>query len=100
MTQNKATTSKNIKAYREAARLTQESLAGEAEISRNYLALLETGQREPSLRTLQRISGVLGVPVSVLTIEVDATRLDPLDRLLLETYEIAFKSIRKNRKSG
>lgn len=98
--QKKTLTSKNIKIFREAAGLTQERLAVDVGISRNYLALLEAGQRDPSLHTLQRISEVLTVPVSILTIEIDSAMKDPLDKLLLKTYEIASEAVRENRRAG
>ena len=40
---------------------TQEQLAEAADLSRNYISLLENGQRKPSLETARRIGLALGV---------------------------------------
>lgn len=40
--------------------LTQAQLAGQASVSRSYLAYLEAGQREPSLRGLISLAKVFG----------------------------------------
>lgn len=40
---------------------TQEQLAEAADLTRNYISLLENGQRKPSLETARRIGLALGV---------------------------------------
>lgn len=40
-----------LKQHRTAAGLSQETLASRARMSRNFVGLLENGQRNPSLRT-------------------------------------------------
>ena len=49
----------NIKLYRKTLGLTQEKLAEMVDISYNYIALIETGRRFPSLKMLERIAKVL-----------------------------------------
>ena len=49
----------NIKLYRKTMGLTQEKLAEMINISFNYIALIETGRRFPSLKMLERIARVL-----------------------------------------
>lgn len=88
----KTTIGKNIKKFRTLANLTQTDLARKALISRNYLSLLENNQREPSIATLERISKALDIPTSVLTLRMDTDSQDPLDKLLLKTYELATKT--------
>jgi len=44
----------------------QEQLADRASIQRSYLADLERGQRNPSVRTLVKVSNALGVSPSEL----------------------------------
>ena len=56
---------------RQAAELSQERLAAAAELSTNYISLIEKGQRLPSLETLSRLARVLGVPVTAF-LEEDA----------------------------
>jgi transcriptional regulator with XRE-family HTH domain len=55
-----------IKALRRAKDWSQERLAERAAIQRSYLADLERGGRNPSVRTLVKIANALGVPASAL----------------------------------
>jgi transcriptional regulator with XRE-family HTH domain len=52
-----------IKKLREEKNLSQENFAEKIEMSRTYLAYLETGARMPSLKTLHKIASVLNVTV-------------------------------------
>ena len=49
----------NIKLYRKTLGLTQEKLAEMVDISFNYIALIETGRRFPSIKMLERIAKAL-----------------------------------------
>lgn len=46
--------------------LSQEKLAFEAGITRNYVSLLELSQRSPTLDTLESLAGALDISVSTL----------------------------------
>jgi len=85
------TVSLNIKTFRKIANISQEDLAEKTGLTRNYLALIESGKRQPSLSTLRRISKVLKVPVSILTMDLDGANEEPVDKLLLKAYELATK---------
>jgi transcriptional regulator with XRE-family HTH domain len=50
-----------IRKARLAAKLTQEQLAFKAEISRNYVSLLELNQKSPTVDVLLRIAKALGI---------------------------------------
>jgi transcriptional regulator with XRE-family HTH domain len=63
-----------IKTMRRRHRLTQEQLAHKAAMQRSYLADLERGSRNPSIRTLVRIANAFGVPVSALFDSEKTTR--------------------------
>ncbi|RJS57458.1 XRE family transcriptional regulator [Bacillus subtilis] len=52
-----------IQTKRKANNLTQTCLAEELKLSRSYISKIETGKIYPSLKTLDRISQVLNVPV-------------------------------------
>jgi transcriptional regulator with XRE-family HTH domain len=53
-----------LKLLRERADLTQEELALELNMSASEISHLESGRRNPTLGTLQRLSGGLGVRCS------------------------------------
>ncbi|MBU0566766.1 helix-turn-helix domain-containing protein [bacterium] len=55
-----------IRALRKGAGFTQLRLAVEADVSENYICLIEKGQRSPSVHTLNRIAKVLGVSLQSL----------------------------------
>jgi transcriptional regulator with XRE-family HTH domain len=52
---------KTIRAYREAAGLSQENLAKLAELSRNFIGMVERGENTISVDALRRIAQVLKV---------------------------------------
>ena len=54
---------KNIAIYRKAAGFTQVQLAVEIEKSSDYIHLIEAGKRNPSLKTLAKISVILNVDI-------------------------------------
>lgn len=53
----------NIKKYRHQKQYTQEKLSELIDISHDYLRQIETGIRNPSLRTIIKIAGTLDVEV-------------------------------------
>lgn len=55
-----------IKFLRRAKDWSQEQLAERAAIQRSYLADLERGRRNPSVRTLVKVANALGIAVSAL----------------------------------
>jgi len=59
-----------------SVKLTQEKLAFKADISRNYVSLLELNQKSPTVDVLLRIARALGIQASALiaTIEDKTSR--------------------------
>jgi len=57
---------KRIRACRKLARLTQEQLAERADLSPHFLGFVERGKANPSLNSLVRIAGALGVQLGEL----------------------------------
>jgi transcriptional regulator with XRE-family HTH domain len=55
-----------IKSLRRAKNWSQEQFADRASIQRSYLADLERGYRNPSVRTLVKVANALGVGVPAL----------------------------------
>lgn len=54
---------RQIKSFRKAAGLTQQSLADKAEVSRIYIQALESNRRLPSMHLLHKLAAALGVEV-------------------------------------
>jgi transcriptional regulator with XRE-family HTH domain len=80
-----------IKLIRTARGISQRDLASELKISANYLSLIESGKREPSLAFLNRLATELGVPIAMLFMfqgepipGVESTDVDKLKELLLK----------------
>jgi transcriptional regulator with XRE-family HTH domain len=63
-----------IRKARIAAKLTQEELAFKADLSRNYISLLELDQKSPTVTTLLRLCEAVGVKASKLIAKVEANK--------------------------
>jgi transcriptional regulator with XRE-family HTH domain len=64
------TVGRNLRAYREARGLSQEAFADLVEVHRTYMGGLERGERNLTLKSLERIAGRMGVdPVALLNTE-------------------------------
>lgn len=68
-----AVLAQNIKYHRSRLALTQEELAKMADINRSYLAGIERGQRNTSIKTVEKIAIALGVTPADLLKSVDLT---------------------------
>lgn len=66
---------KVLRARRKEAGLTQEQLGFEAGLERNYISMLELGQRQPTLGSMFKLAAALGTSPSELVwqTEVEAT---------------------------
>lgn len=62
---------KVLRMLRAQAGLTQEQLAFEAEVQRNYISLLERGQNSISLKTLFKIAAALNTTPSEMLSSVE-----------------------------
>lgn len=60
-----------LRRRREAAGLSQEALAAQANLHRNYVGLLERGQRMPSILVVQRLAAALDITMSELVAEME-----------------------------
>lgn len=59
-----------LRGERQSAGLTQEQLAGRAELDRTFIGMLESGKRQPSLSAICAIAHGVGITPSAL---VDST---------------------------
>lgn len=64
---------KVLRRLRKAAGLTQEQLGFESGLERNFVSLLELGQRQPTLTTLFKLAQPLKVEAAEIVAEVAAT---------------------------
>jgi len=57
-----------LRALREKEGLSQEELAFRARLDRTYISGIERGRRNPSVRSLQRITDAIGVVLDALLV--------------------------------
>lgn len=60
-----------IAKFRVSKGMTQEVLSGFADIARGHLAMIERGERKPTLETLYRISTALDIPMAAIVEEIE-----------------------------
>jgi transcriptional regulator with XRE-family HTH domain len=60
-----------LRRLRLAAELTQEQLGLEAGVQRNFISLIETGQNQPTITTIFKLSQALGLRASDLVAEAE-----------------------------
>jgi len=60
-----------LRRVRLGSQLTQEQLALESGVQRNFISLIETGQNQPSITTIHRLATALGLKASELVAEAE-----------------------------
>jgi transcriptional regulator with XRE-family HTH domain len=60
-----------LRRLRRAAGLSQEQLGLEADVQRNFISLIETGQNQPTITTVFKLAQALGVRASDLIAEAE-----------------------------
>lgn len=66
-----------LRALRRQAGLTQEQLGFESGLERNFISMLELGQRQPSLATVFKLAKALNVaPAQIVQLADDTLKLD------------------------
>ena len=64
-----------LRRLRLAAGFTQEQLALEAGIQRNFVSLIELGRNRPTITTVAKLANALGMPASALVAEAEGESL-------------------------
>jgi transcriptional regulator with XRE-family HTH domain len=72
---------KAIKLIRTASGLKQKEVAKKLGVTSNYLSLIESGRREPSVSLLKRLATVLHVPIAVFFLWERETASQPTKEL-------------------
>ena len=67
------TIGEELRRAREEAGLTQEQLAFEAEISRQYVSLLELDKKSPTLEVLLRLCSAMNVSAGTIVTRIENT---------------------------
>jgi transcriptional regulator with XRE-family HTH domain len=60
-----------LRRVRLAAGMTQEQLALESGVQRNFISLIETGQNQPTITTISKLARALGLRASELVAEAE-----------------------------
>ena len=55
-----------VRKYRRSKGLTQEKLADKIRVTATYIGFIEQGQRQPSIKTADKIARVLGIKLTDL----------------------------------
>ena len=96
-----------IKVVRTATGMKQREVAAKIGVTANYLSLVESGKREPSISVLNRLAKMLGIPVGIFFLwqemgenATDPARIDKIRELLtrLEAMYLTEKLHRKRRR--
>ena len=89
-----------IKLIRTARNITQRQIAKQLDVSANYLSLIESDKRDPSLAFLNRLAGALKVPVAMLFVfqgvpipGVPSGDLNKLREMLLQIDQMIVENV-------
>ena len=78
--------------FRKRKNISQEVLSGLADIGRTHLSAIERGERKPTLETLYRISCALGIKMSDILLDREATQRAPKRRLVPKNSPYVLKA--------
>ena len=67
-----------LRDLRKQVGLTQEQLGFEAELERNYISMLERGERQPTLTTLMKLARPLRLKASEMVALVESATADSI----------------------
>lgn len=69
-----------LKVCRSAKKLSLGELAGLTDLSPSYLSMIESGKREPTLSSIDKIAGAMGVPTPILLfLAADTSEIGGID---------------------
>jgi len=71
------TVGRNLRAYRQQRRISQEAFADVLGVHRTYMGGIERGERNLTLKSLERIAAKVGVDPRTLLVEPDSRLMNP-----------------------
>lgn len=95
MSRDENSIGKNIKRIREAAGMTQKSLAKEMGTSQQAVANYEAGRRKPKIKTLVRFGNALNVPTTVLLASMLENDADLMNQTFTRGYQAGYEAAKK-----
>ncbi len=75
-----------LRRARKACRLSQEKLAFEAELQRNYISLMELGTNQPTITTIFKLAKALKIKPHELIAQAEEA-LERHDSLVIKSYQ-------------
>jgi transcriptional regulator with XRE-family HTH domain len=90
--------SKAVRMARSIANISQQELAKRASLNRSYISLIESGDRNATTETLEKIAAALGIPTHLFTLlaveESDKTAIgkDQIQTLAVALTELLLHS--------
>lgn len=90
--------SKAVRMARSIANISQQELAKRASLNRSYISLIESGDRNATTETLEKIAAALGIPTHLFTLlaveESDKTAIgkDQIQTLAVALAELLLHS--------
>ncbi|MDE6384624.1 MAG: helix-turn-helix transcriptional regulator [Eubacterium sp.] len=85
----------HIREYRNMKGLSQEEMAERAELSNNFISMLERGEKKPSIESLIKITNILEIPSDFLLADVLNTGYKVKSSMLSEKIEGLSQSSKK-----
>lgn len=83
-----------VKICRSAKKLSLGDLAGRTELSTSYLSMIETGKREPTLASVEKIAAAMGVPTPILLfLAAEDGELDGIDAETAQRLSVAVMNV-------
>lgn len=73
----------NLKHYREQSSLSQAKLAEKSNLSTNYISEIESGRSLPSIKSIEKISNILGVKPYQILMDIEDQDITSKEDLLI-----------------
>lgn len=82
----------NIRRFRNYAELSQDELAEQLDVSKNYISMMETGVKFPSAETLVRLCNAFGIECYELFCDYSSFSSEELKKKVIDSMSREFAS--------